>query len=110
MNTSWMNLPTVPCRSPIGRPEANRQSEIENRQLSGLWAARLAWACILVLTAADTSGQSLEQRQPRLSSGGELRIRSVSPTGELSVTGTFTNGVCTLLTANELAGPWVETS
>src|SRR5262245_30582243 len=67
--------------------------------------ARLAWLYSLVLTGTDTSGQGLEQ----LSSGGELRIGSASRAGELAVTGTFTNGVCTLLSANELPGPWVAT-
>ena len=36
----------------------------------------------------------------------DLRIHSVSPSGSLVVSGTFTNGVCTVLTGDEVTGPW----
>lgn len=36
----------------------------------------------------------------------DLRIERITPDGWLAVTNTFTNGICTLLRATNVAGPW----
>src|SRR5262245_26870056 len=44
-----LGLPIADCRLPIGRPEANRQSEIENRQLGGSWVGNTCLGVLLAL-------------------------------------------------------------
>jgi sugar lactone lactonase YvrE len=65
----------------------------------GLFAGVLA-------IALDVSGQFSLADEPRepFFSANELHLRPVPP--ELGVTGTFANGVCTLLAASEITGPW----
>jgi hypothetical protein len=65
--------------------------------------ARYVPGLILALT---TLGAPTGFAQSPLGGFDPLRIDSASRSGELSVSGTFTNGVCTILVADEVTGPW----
>jgi uncharacterized delta-60 repeat protein len=61
-----------------------------------------------VLLGGDftTVGGQPRNRIARFFPGDDLQFRSASASGQMSLVGTYTNGICTLLTAGEVTGPW----
>lgn len=70
------------------------------RRLTPMAVGVLAWVC-LEPGPGDPAVCSAQAASPN-----ELRLGSFSRTGHLSVEGTLTNGVCTVLAAEAATGPW----
>jgi hypothetical protein len=58
---------------------------------------------LITVTALNAFSQSSTNE------GGALQISTASRAGELSVSGTFTNGVCTIFGTDTVTGPWRPT-
>lgn len=82
-----------------------KPGSIFGRTVGGFW-----FFTALIAMVAEVSGQIpiVGEGEPGevLNLGNELRFRPPSAPGDLALTGTFANGICTLLASGELAGPW----
>ena len=78
-----------------------------NRVLgSGKAACALAVIAVTVLIFSPFFGRRAAAQAVNPQSAGELRFGGATPAGELTITNSYTNGVCTLFGANEITGPW----